>query len=108
MRGDRLLGGSERKFRALLESAPDAMVIVNAHGHIALVNAQAERLFGYRREEIVGLGIGELIPKRYRAEHRHHLKAYMRGASARPMGIGGELFGLRKDGTEFPGEISLS
>jgi diguanylate cyclase (GGDEF)-like protein/PAS domain S-box-containing protein len=108
MRGDRLLFGSERKFRGLLEAAPDAMVIVDAHGHIALVNVQAERLFGYRREEIIGQSIGELIPKRYRARHRQHMKGYLRSATARPMGVGGELYGLRKDGTEFPIEISLS
>src|ERR1700712_5107000 len=100
MRGDRLLGGSERKFRALLESAPDAMVIVNGHGHIALVNAQAERLFGYRRQEIVGLGIAELIPRRFRDGHRHHMKAYLRDATPRPRGWGLELFGRHKDGTE--------
>ena len=108
MRGDRLLWGSERKFRALLESAPDAMVIVNSHGHIALVNEQAEKLFGYRRQELVGKGIGELIPKRYRTQHHHHHKTYLRDAVARPMGGDLELYGLRKDGTEFPVEISLS
>ena len=108
MRGDRLLWGSERKFRALLEAAPDAMVIVNGHGHITLVNAQAERLFGYRRQELVGQSIAELIPQRYRAQHRHHHKAYLRDAVARPMGGELELYGLRKDGTEFPVEISLS
>ncbi|MEJ7825710.1 MAG: EAL domain-containing protein [Solirubrobacteraceae bacterium] len=108
MRGDRLLWGSERKFRALLESAPEAMVIVNGHGHIELVNEQAERLFGYRRQEIVGQGICELIPKRFRAEHRQHLKNYMRDATVRPMGSGLELFGRHKDGSEFPVEISLS
>ncbi len=108
MRGDRLLGGSERKFRALLESAPDAMVIVNGHGHIALVNAQAERLFGFRRQEIIGQGISELIPRRFRAQHRQHMKNYLREATTRPMGSGLELFGRHKDGSEFPMEISLS
>jgi len=108
MRGDRLLWGSERKFRALLEAAPDAMVIVDGHGHIALVNAQAERMFGYRRQELVGQGISELIPQRLRSQHRHHFKAYARDAAARPMGGDHELYALRKDGTEFPVEISLS
>ena len=108
LRGDRLLWGSERKFRGLLESAPDAMVIVNGHGHVALVNVQAERLFGYRRQEIVGQGISELIPKRFRAEHRQHMKAFMRDATTRPMGTNLELFGRHKDGSEFPIEISLS
>ena len=108
MRGDRLLWGSERKFRALLEAAPDAMVIVDSHGHIALVNAQTERLFGYRRHELVGQSISELIPKRLRQQHRHHVKGYQRDAVARPMGGDLELYGLRKDGSEFPVEISLS
>ena len=107
MRGDRLLWGSERKFRALLEAAPDAMVIVDSHGHIALVNAQAERLFGYRRQELIGQSISVLIPKRLRAQHRHHVKHYTRAAEARPMGGDLELLGLRKDGSEFPVEISL-
>ncbi|CAN5159533.1 hypothetical protein BH20ACT16_BH20ACT16_08210 [soil metagenome] len=108
MRGDRLLWGSERKFRALLEAAPDAMVIVNSHGHIALVNEQAEKLFGHRRQELIGKGISELIPRRYRGRHRHHHKTYLRDAVARPMGGDLELYGLRKDGSEFPVEISLS
>ena len=108
MRGDRLLWGSEHKFRALLEAAPDAMVIVDSQGKIALVNAQAEKLFAYRREELIGQGISVLIPQRYRAQHHHHHKDYLRDAVARPMGGDLELYGLRKDGIEFPVEISLS
>src|SRR5690349_16104907 len=77
MRRDRLLSGSERKFRALIEAAPDAMVIVNSHGHIELVNAQTERLFGYNRAELIGQSIGILIPKRFRAQHHEHHKAYL-------------------------------
>ncbi|HWF73954.1 MAG TPA: EAL domain-containing protein [Solirubrobacteraceae bacterium] len=108
MRRDHLLVGSEKKFRALLESAPDAMVIVNSHGHITLANAQAGRMFGYAREELVGQSIRVLIPERLRERHRAHQRNYLHDAKTRPMGSDLELFGRRKDGTEFPVEISLS
>jgi diguanylate cyclase (GGDEF)-like protein/PAS domain S-box-containing protein len=108
MRRDQLLVGSERKFRALLESAPDAMVIVNSHGHITLANAQAERMFGYSREELIGQSVRMLIPERLRQRHHAHQRGYLRDAKARPMGSELELHGRRKDGTEFPVEISLS
>ncbi|HYF27275.1 MAG TPA: EAL domain-containing protein [Baekduia sp.] len=108
MRRDRLLSGSERKFRALLESAPDAMVIVDARGHIALVNAQTERLFGFRRDELIGQRVDELMPADVRARHRHHQKGYMRAATTRVMGRDMEMRGRRKDGSEFPIEVSLS
>jgi two-component system sensor histidine kinase/response regulator len=108
LRGDRLLWGSERRFRALLESAPEAMVIVNGHGHIVLLNAQAERLFGYRRQDIVGQATSELIAERLRARHRTHMRDYLRDAATRPAGSHFELVGRRSDGSEFPVEISLS
>jgi len=108
MRRDQLLVGSEKKFRALLESAPDAMVIANSHGHITLANAQAERMFGYSREELIGQSIRVLIPERLRDRHRAHQRNYLRDAKARPMGSDLELNGRRKDGSEFPVEISLS
>jgi PAS domain S-box-containing protein len=96
------------QFRALLEAAPDAMVIADEHGTIALVNAQSEKLFGYRREELLGQPVEMLIPERYRGGHLHHRKDYGDSPRLRPMGAGKELFGLRKDGREFPVEISLS
>jgi diguanylate cyclase (GGDEF)-like protein/PAS domain S-box-containing protein len=107
LRRDLVVARTERKFRALLESAPDAMVIVDWHGHIQLVNAQTERLFGYRRDVLAGQGISELIPERFRANHRDHVRGYMHDAHPRAMGGGLELLGRRKDGTEFPVEISL-
>jgi protein-histidine pros-kinase len=99
---------ADAKFRALLESAPDAMVIVNRNGDIAIVNAQTEQMFGYRRDELLGQPVEILVPWPYRARHGHHRQNYVAAAHARPMGAGLELFALRKDGTQFPVEISLS
>ncbi|HXX19534.1 MAG TPA: PAS domain S-box protein [Candidatus Acidoferrum sp.] len=98
----------EDKFRSLLESAPDAVVIVDGAGQIRLVNTQTERLFGYSRDEIVGQAVETLIPKRFRELHSGHRQAYSQSPRARAMGAGLELYGRRKDGTEFPVEVSLS
>jgi len=93
----------------LLEYAPDAAVIVDADGRIRLVNAQTERLFGYYREELIGQPVEMLIPARYRGNHVKERSGYAGDPRVRPMGrLGLELFGLRKDGSEFPVEISLS
>ena len=98
---------SKENLRALLELAPDAVVTVDEQGTIVLVNGQTEKLFGYQRHELLGERIEKLIPERVRDGHSQHRASYSRKPCTRPMGAGLELYALRKDGTEFPVEISL-
>ncbi len=94
-------------FESLFELSPDALILVDRQAHIVRMNTQAERLFGYTREELTGKNHGILVPERLREKHETDLKAYMAKPSVRVMGIGLELWGLRKDGTEFAADIDL-
>jgi PAS domain S-box-containing protein len=95
-------------FKGLLESAPDAMVIIDSSGAIIIINAQTEKLFGFPRNEIIGRKVEFLIPERFHHIHTQHRAGYVENPKVRGMGVGMELFGRHRDGTEFPVEISLS
>lgn len=107
----RTVGSVDRRdafFRHLLDAAPDAMIIVDQQGRIAIINAQTEEIFGYARNELLGNEVEMLMPVRFRGRHEQHRAAYIANPRLREMGFGMELMGLRRDGTEFPVEISLS
>lgn len=102
------LGSSERQLSQLLETAPDAMMIAEADGRIWLVNSQAELMFGYPADDLTGKPVELLMPERFRTAHLRHRNGYLTDPRVRPMGAGLELYGLRRDGSEFPIELSLS
>lgn len=103
-----LLRRSEERFRRVVESAPNAMVMVNAEGRIEMVNAQAELVFGYGREEMLGRSVEMLVPARLRNGHPAMRASFLKDPSPRPMGAGRDLFAVRKDGSEFPVEIGIN
>ncbi|MEA2685547.1 MAG: hypothetical protein QOE93_742, partial [Actinomycetota bacterium] len=105
---DEKLRASEEQFRGLMESAPDAMVIVGADGRIVLVNRQCELLFGFARDDLVGQPVEVFIPEQFRSRHAVHRADFRADPQVRPMGAGLALFGVRRDGEQFPVEISLS
>jgi two-component system sensor kinase FixL len=98
----------EERFRQVVEAAPNAMVMVNRTGEIVMVNAQSERVFGYSRAELLGQPAEMLVPARFRHHHPGLREAFFANPRARPMGAGRDLYGLRKDGSEFPVEIGLN
>jgi PAS domain S-box-containing protein len=99
---------AEERFRLVVESAPNAMVLVNKDGKITLVNSQTEKLFGHNRNELINQGIEMLIPKRFKENHPQFLNMFFSTPKARSMGAGRDLFAVRKDGSEFPVEIGLN
>ncbi len=98
---------AEEKFKGLLESSPEATILVNSKGMIAACNTRAERVFGYSRAELLNQSVDMLLPVRFRGQHPGHRAGFISNAQVRPMGSGLELVAMRKNGGEFPAEISL-
>jgi PAS domain S-box-containing protein len=99
---------AELRLRAVVDSSPNALVLIDGAGNMTLVNTQAERLFGYRREELFGQNVEKLVPRRFRNIHQHQRNAFLNSPTRRSMGAGRDLYGLRKDGSEIPIEIGLN
>src|SRR5919109_4971786 len=99
---------SVEQLTAIIESVPTAIIMVDQTGMIALINAQTERLFGYSRKEILGETVDILVPHRFRPGHPVLRTSFFHSPTVRPMGAARDLFGLRKDGSEFPIEIGLN
>jgi PAS domain S-box-containing protein len=99
---------AEERFRLAVEASPNGHVMVGQHGDIVMVNAEAERMFGYPRDELIGRSVDVLVPQRFRGQHARHRNTFMMRAAARSMGAGRDLYAVRKDGTEFPVEIGLN
>lgn len=102
------LAKAEEQFRLVVESAPNAMVLVNQEGFINLVNNETEKLFGYERSELIGMKLEILIPERFKLQHPHHRIEFSKKPQARAMGAGSDLFARRKNGTEIQVEIGLN
>jgi PAS domain S-box-containing protein len=99
---------AQEQFHLVVESAPNAIMLVSSNGRLRLVNAQVEKYFGYDRTELIGMDLHELIPHRFRTQHLIQLAEFLKAPHPRPMGMGRHLHGLRKDGTEFPAEIGIT
>ena len=99
---------AEEQFRLVVEAAPNGMILANSEGQIVLINDRIEKMFGYRREELIGQGIDLLVPDQFRRRHPDYRASYLKNPSMRPMGAGRDLFARRNDGTEIPIEIGLS
>lgn len=108
MQTDETGSSHEERLRLIIEAAPNAMIMVNDRGRIVLVNSEAERSFGYAREELLALRVEHLVPERFRDAHRGYRDGFFGAPDRRGMGVGRELFGVRKDGTEMPIEIGLN
>jgi PAS domain S-box-containing protein len=98
----------EKRFKQVIESAPSATIMIDERGSIELVNARAEAIFGYTRDELLGRSVDMLLPDQLRTDHAHHRATFFASPTSREMGIGQELFGRRKDGSQFSVEIGLN